>query len=95
MNAQNPGMDTKGSNGWVTPSTVRSNRFKHTGIAPTNTTPILTILSSLVRDKQLTQGETKEDGMKNIKRVVLLVNVVGIIVCTSLLINRSTICIEK
>ena len=95
MNTHMVGKDAKQSNSWLTPSLLSSNRFDRDRMAPTNNPPILNVSSSVDSNKQLTQVEVKEDGMKLIKRVILLLNVFGMIVCTLLLINRSTICINK
>ena len=40
-------------------------------------------------------GESENDDLKETKRKMLFVNVGAIVICTGLLINRASICLER
>ena len=40
-------------------------------------------------------GENENDEMKGTKRTIKVVNVAAVVICTGLLINRASICLER
>ena len=47
------------------------------------------------KDKNVVKMHEQGDEMKKLRGFLMSINVFGVIICTSLLVNRSTICIQK
>ena len=47
------------------------------------------------KDNNVVKMHEQGDEMKKLRGFLMSINVFGVIICTSLLINRSTICIQK
>ena len=47
------------------------------------------------RDNNVVKMHDHGDKMKKLQAFLMSINVFGVIICTALLINRSTICIQK
>ena len=46
-------------------------------------------------DKNVVKMHDQGDKMKKLRGFLMSINVFGVIICTALLVNRSTICIQK
>ena len=47
------------------------------------------------KDNNVVKMHEQGDEMKKLRGFLMSINVFGVIICTSLLVNRSTICIQK
>ena len=47
------------------------------------------------RNNNVVKMHEQGDEMKKLRGFLMSINVFGVIICTSLLVNRSTICIQK
>ena len=47
------------------------------------------------RDNNVVKMHDQGDKMKKLRGFLMSINVFGVIICTALLVNRSTICIQK
>ena len=60
-----------------------------------DTDPVATIATAFNGTNKAGQKETENDEMKGTKRTFLVINVLAILICTGLLINRALICLER
>ena len=58
-----------------------------------NIEPIATIMTDMEGSNQ--PKENEDDEMKETKRIMMFVNVAAIVICTGVLINRASICLER
>ena len=60
---------------------------------PEKTDPMATNMTAF--DGNNKPGESENDEMKETKRKMLFINVAAVLICTGLLINRASICLER
>ena len=59
------------------------------------TDPVSTLATAFNGTTLAGEKDNEKDEMKGIKRKILVVNVVAILICTGLLINRALMCLER
>ena len=60
-----------------------------------NTDPVTTLATAFNGTNKIGEKDDENDDMKGTKRKILVVNVVAILICTGLLINRALMCLER
>ena len=62
---------------------------------PKDPSPIITVSHAFTKNNQSTLNDDVDDVTKRMRRIVLFMNTVAIVLCMALLINRSSICIDR
>ena len=87
--------DEKTPSAWTTSRDVLSNGTRNGFISPKRnySTSNDSAVTKMVH--KYTDADTNKGTFKMIKRFALCINIAGVIICGSLLINRLSICINK
>ena len=80
---------------WASTSNTKNEPMNYIKTALESKHPVNTISCMDAKKNKFYIGDDVDDAFKMRRRILLIVDFVAIIVCMSLLVNRSSICIDR